>query len=68
VSTAIHTAIENGPPKLVTVPRTAEIQSISERSAWRLVSTGQLQSIKLGRSTRVTVESINRLIERGGAA
>lgn len=55
-------------PKLVTVPHAAQMLSISERSAWRLVSTGELSSIKLGRSTRVKVESIDRLIERGGAA
>ena len=55
-------------PKLVTVPDAAKMLSISERSAWRLVSTGDLISVKLGRSTRVKVESIDRLIERGGAA
>ena len=55
-------------PKLVTIPDAARMLSISERSAWRLVSTGELSSVKLGRSTRITVESIERLIERGGAA
>ncbi|MCC7388145.1 MAG: helix-turn-helix domain-containing protein [Phycisphaerales bacterium] len=55
-------------PRLVTVSRTAELLAISERSAWRLISTGELRAIKLGRSTRVMVESIDRLVERGGAA
>ena len=54
--------------RLVTVQQAAEMLAISERSAWRLVSTGALKSIKLGRSTRIRVESIDRLIERGGAA
>ena len=54
-------------PKLLTVPDAAQMLSISERSTWRLVSTGELSSVKLGRSTRITVESIDRLIERGGA-
>lgn len=54
--------------KLVTIPDAARMLSISERSAWRLVSTGELSSVKLGRSTRITVESIERLIDRGGAA
>lgn len=56
------------PPRLVTVTEAAQILSISVRSAWRLISTGELSSVKLGRSTRVKVESIDRLIERGGAA
>lgn len=68
MSIAIHPSSESGPPKLVTVPRAAELLAISERSAWRLVSTGQLQAVKLGRSTRVKVESIDRLIDRGGEA
>ena len=55
-------------PRLVTVPRAAELLSISARAAWRLVSTGQLDIVKLGRSTRVKVESIDRLIDQGGAA
>lgn len=55
-------------PRLVTVNRTAQILGISPRSTWRLVSTGALQTVKIGRSTRVKVESIDRLIDRGGAA
>lgn len=68
MSTGIRTGSETDRPKLVTIRRAAELLAISERSAWRLASTGELTTVKLGRSTRVKVESIDRLIERGGAA
>jgi len=55
-------------PKLVTVPRAAEILSISSRSAWRLLATRQLEAVRIGGATRVTVASIEALIQRGGAA
>ncbi len=56
------------PPRLTTVSRAAVLLAISERTAWRLVSTGELDVVKIGRATRIKVESIDHLIERGGAA
>jgi hypothetical protein len=54
--------------RLVTVAHAAELLSISVRSAWRLVSTRELEVVRLRGATRVTVASIEGLIARGGAA
>lgn len=56
------------PPRLITVPRTAELLAVSPRLIWRLIADGELEVVRPGRATRVTVESIDRLVERGGVA
>ncbi|MCC7144628.1 MAG: helix-turn-helix domain-containing protein [Candidatus Eisenbacteria bacterium] len=56
------------PRRLVTVPRTAELLAVSPRLIWRLIASGDLEVVRLGRATRVKLESIDRLIERGGVA
>lgn len=53
---------------VVSVARAAEMLSISERTVWRLISSGQLETVRLGRATRITYRSIAALIEKGGAA
>lgn len=58
--------IEAASPRLVTVPRAAELLGVSRRTAWRLVATGKLEAVRLGRATRVKVTSIDALIDRGG--
>ncbi len=55
-------------PRLVTVPRAAELLAVSPRLVWRLIASGDLDVVRLGRATRVKVESIDQLIARGGVA
>ena len=52
--------------KLLTVPEAAEVLSVSVRTCWRLISTGELELVSIGRCARVTVASVEELIERGG--
>ena len=54
-------------PLVVTVKEAADLLAISERTAWRLVSTGELKSVRIGRARRIRVESIETLIAQGGA-
>ncbi|MGE3110090.1 MAG: helix-turn-helix domain-containing protein [Vicinamibacterales bacterium] len=53
---------------LVKVPDAAHELAISKRSAWRLISAGKLDTVRIGRSVRVTRESIERFIASGGEA
>ncbi len=39
----------------------------SRRSIWRLLSLGQLARVQIGRAVRITRESVEAFIERGGA-
>jgi excisionase family DNA binding protein len=55
-------------PRLVTVPLAAELLAVSPRLVWRLIASGDLDVVRLGRATRVKVESIDQLIARGGVA
>ena len=61
-------AIESAKHPLLTVLQASERLTISERSIWRLISSGELEAIRLGRATRVTAESLEELIARGGSA
>jgi excisionase family DNA binding protein len=37
--------------------------AISERTAWNLVSSGQLRSVKIGNSTRIRLADLERFVE-----
>jgi excisionase family DNA binding protein len=52
--------------KLVPVPVVAEQLSICPRTVQRMILAGDLRAVKIGRATRVTTESIEALIKRGG--
>jgi excisionase family DNA binding protein len=50
-----------------TVLCTAERLSISPRSVWRLIATGELKTVRCGRSVRVTAASLEAFISKGGS-
>lgn len=51
---------------LLRVHEASKELAVSVRSVWRLVSSGTLATVRIGRSVRITRESINRFIEQGG--
>ncbi|MBX3406392.1 MAG: helix-turn-helix domain-containing protein [Phycisphaeraceae bacterium] len=55
------------PRRLLTVNQAAELLAISVRSVWRLISLGELAKVQVGRSVRITSESLDAFIARGGA-
>ncbi len=55
------------PPPLLTIANAAAMLVISKRQVWRLLATGDLDKFVVGRASRVTRASIERLIARGGA-
>jgi excisionase family DNA binding protein len=48
-----------GAPKLLRVPDAAEALAISTRTVWRLIATGELTAIKIGRAVRITRASVD---------
>ncbi len=52
------------PPMLVTVEEAARRLSIGRTAAYMLVLSGELQSVKIGRTRRVVVASLEAYIQR----
>ena len=55
-------------PRLFSIAHTAETCAISKRSVWRLLAAKELAAVRLGRSVRITAESVNSLLARGGTS
>lgn len=49
--------------RAVSVPEAAKMLGISVTSAWKLVYAGDIRAVRLGRSVRVTLTEIDRLLE-----
>ncbi len=52
-------------PIVVTPKEAAEILRLSEVSIFKLIREGRIASIKLGRSRRIPLEALKRLVELG---
>jgi excisionase family DNA binding protein len=57
---------ESTHPRLLSIASTAETCGVSKRSVWRLLAAKELAAVRLGRSVRITAESVNALVARGG--
>lgn len=54
---------ENG-TDLLKVPQVAKMLKVSEVTVWRLVGSGELESIKVGRSRRIDPEAVEAYKKR----
>lgn len=52
---------------LLTPRDVAEVLNVSLRMFWRLVANGELQTVKVGRLTRVTKMELAKFVEYGGS-
>jgi excisionase family DNA binding protein len=50
---------------LLTVPQAARRMTISEKSTWRMVYAQKLEVVRIGRSVRVTEDSVDGVIDMG---
>jgi excisionase family DNA binding protein len=50
----------------VTIERAAELLGLSRRTVYSRISSGHLTTVRVGRSRRVTIESLKRQAELGG--
>lgn len=53
--------------RLLTVAQTARELNCSPRTVWRLIGAAELRVIRLGKAVRVTRESIEEFVGRGGS-
>jgi excisionase family DNA binding protein len=62
-------SLESAPSRrLWTVKEAAAALGVSVRTIWRLVSTAQLEVVRIGRRcVRIPAASVDALIQRGGA-
>jgi excisionase family DNA binding protein len=58
VETAVVLAV------LLTVPQVAQQLAIGERKAWALVKSGEIKSLRIGRSVRVDPKDLAAFVER----
>jgi excisionase family DNA binding protein len=52
--------------RLYRVSEAADSIGASDRSVWRLVESGALKSVRVGRRILIPVEEIDRFIDSGG--
>lgn len=50
-------------PRLMTVAEAAEILNVAKRTVYRLMDSGQIVYVRIGRARRIPVEEIDRFIE-----
>lgn len=53
--------------KALTIAEAATALGISPRGVWRQLGLNNLDAIRIGRCTRVTAASIDRMLKNGGA-
>ena len=63
-----HAGCETGAIVAALGQNMAELLSLSERAIWRLIARRELKVVRFGRATRVRMDSIEAIVERGGAA
>lgn len=52
-------------PKVLNVKDLAEILSVSQNTAYNLVRSGQVRSIRIGRTYRIPREAVDEFLQKG---
>ena len=52
-------------PKVLNVKNLAEILSVSHNTAYNLVRSGQVHSIRIGRAYRIPREAVDEFLQKG---
>jgi excisionase family DNA binding protein len=58
--------VENSTASLLRVREVAADLAVSIRTVWRLIASGELAAVRIGRSVRITRDSLSTFIENGG--
>jgi len=58
---ALHTASE---PRLLKVAEVAQLLRVSKMTVYRLITSGELRSARVGRSYRLTEDDVNAYLKR----
>lgn len=68
MATSHLTVAPDDSQRLHRVPAVAKTLDVSEKTVWRMIADGRLERVKIGRSVRVTAESLERYIDEIKAA
>jgi len=49
--------------RLFTVPQTQAMLGIGRTTLWNMVASGEIESVRIGRSRRITAEVIDQFVE-----
>jgi excisionase family DNA binding protein len=60
----VSTGVGEDDTDLLKVPQVAKMLSLSEVTVWRLIGSGVLESLKLGRSRRIAPEAVEDFKKR----
>lgn len=52
------------PTRLLTVLEVAAALRMGKRSVWRLISSGELPTVRIGRCVRVSADALRAFVER----
>ena len=55
--------IESRDKRLFTVPQTQAMLELGRTRMWALIASGEIESVRIGRSRRIPVEAIDRYVE-----
>ena len=50
---------------LFTVKEVAKMLRLTEKTVYKMIKTGAIQSVKIGGALRITQEVVDRILERG---
>ena len=51
-------------PQLLTVPQSADALKVCERTVWRWIEAGEIETYRLGRAVRIAEDELVRFLER----
>lgn len=56
---------QQGAPRFVTVAEVAELMRVSKMTVYRMIHSGDIPAIRVGKSFRVPQEAVHQLIGQG---
>ncbi len=59
---------QTAPARLLRVPEVAEILGLSSKTVWNYVYARSIDSIVIGRSRRISLDAVQKLIDAGSVA
>jgi len=55
--------IDTRDKRLFTVPQTQVMLGIGRTTLWNMIASGEIESVRIGRSRRITAEAIDQFVE-----
>ena len=59
----VFMTIDTKDQRLFTVPQTQAMLGIGRTTLWNMIASGEIESVRIGRSRRIPAEAIDRYVE-----